>query len=845
MSSLPTEIEFPPIMSIILTILTLILLLKHELKRFQVYEATKRIGYGYDEFIHINLNWKCDKIRKLMGEQFTPDFMYKLSKENLVDSLKKLIDCKILDFEKDKKYFNQFSEWENFNLKHPETFLELGNLMKFEEMTSAALESLPVDFILDKIEKKFDGSLMKKLPIKKILNYLITNESYLNIWKLFDEQVFNEISPDERYLLMRYLNYISNSNLLTDGENLLILLIRTENFLISSLISLKEGKLWNEDEDDWIERFSHVETILIEYLRVRRKLIARKDISDMMKSLIYSPISYKMKDAIKDVLIKKATVGVTITSILSNVLLMPKPIDPNIQFFDPPIRNLSIHLLKFYKVGNIIQNRNNGNNEIEDFIKDPLVLLEFLRSYSDDPSYILNVLKSVHPFDLLKTEKFLICEWIKKSLELGSPQLLTFIYSNYKKLVKSEIATIFKEAKKEEMIKSSWMIFVDSEVEIELKFLLILPLGTFETILYLDFIDHSENDADNIGYLDYMDSASFNRVTTKNSDLKFLDETYQFYLKESKGLQQNRLNIKFNGMSGQDTGGLCRHFLMIIFRILINEKFGLFHILNSGKVIPRTLLDSNILGFVGMLHGQALKSSLKVPWLIDFDYKNQPIKLCDLIEEFGRNSEDDLVPTLDDILNYLNDKYRLFHDRFDFSEIASLVTIDSDYLNGLVVIEQEFWKAGEEAYKWNLVSLVDREIVNNVDQGIVYEEILEMLKPIKSSEIDSNEFLNCFTFTGEAKDLIKRVFEEAIKADPQEMIPATLKFVSGSIELPPAGLASLNLVVNTFVSDERRLPQTSTCHKIINWTISSEESENELVERFKIAIKDTKGFELE
>ena len=52
----------------------------------------------------------------------------------------------------------------------------------------------------------------------------------------------------------------------------------------------------------------------------------------------------------------------------------------------------------------------------------------------------------------------------------------------------------------------------------------------------------------------------------------------------------------------------------------------------------------------------------------------------------------------------------------------------------------------------------------------------------------------------------------------------------------------------TFVTEnfnERRLPQASTCHLIINWTVSSRETENELVERLKIALKDTNGFELE
>lgn len=858
--AVPTELEYPPIFSMVLAILSLLLLFQNQLKTSPSYlngRIYKEIRTGGDVVdLSFVANCECDKIRELIEELFEDEkeFMYKLTKENFIDSFKKLIECKILDIKKDKKFFNQFSDWENFNLKHPELFEEIGSLLKFEEMTTSSLESLPVYFILKRIET-FDG-FINKLPMKKILNYLIENPQWGDVWKLFNEEVFNELSPEERKLLMKYLSKLYPN----DEEDLILLLVRTENYLIYSLISLKGGKLWNENEDDWIERFVHVESIADEYLKIRRTSNLRKDISDFTRFYINSPISNKLKDAIKSLFIKKATVGVT--SILSNSLLIPKPYDPNILIDERRLtENLSIRLLNFYKIRNLIQLE---RFPFENFIQSSIILLEFLRSFSDDSISILKFLHSVHVFDLVYTEthKSSVCQWIRKALEIGSPEILNFIYFKYKNLIKSEMAGIFKIAKKEEIIKDICNFFANSEMEIELKFLLLLPLlfGSFETVLYLDFIDldhemkirvsnGNESIRVNGRVKGDFESEMFNESSLKllKLSINFLDEAFGFYLKERKGLNQRRLNIKFRRMNGQDTGGLSRHFLMTIFRILIDEKIGLFHILND-KVIPRTLLDPNVLGFIGMLHGQALKSSLKVPWLVDFDYKNQPIKLCDLIKEFERNSEGNLVPTCDDILNYVNRGYRLFHDKFDFSEIPTLTSIDSEYLNILEVVEQEFWQAGEEAYKTNLLSAVDREIVAHVDNQLIYDQILSVLKPLKSSEIDSNEFLKCFTFNGEAKDLIKTVFEAAIKADPREMIPATLKFVSGSNELPPAGLPSLNLVVNTFVTEnyfERRLPQASTCQKIINWTIFWEENENDLVERFNTAIKDTKGFELE
>lgn len=344
-----------------------------------------------------------------------------------------------------------------------------------------------------------------------------------------------------------------------------------------------------------------------------------------------------------------------------------------------------------------------------------------------------------------------------------------------------------------------------------------------EETLELDFIDDSELDLRS--YLDLK--------------RKVLGESLLFYQKEYLPLQQGRLIVKFKDMLGQDTGGIARHFLMIMFRILIDESFGIFHVGREGQLVsPKTLLDTNILGFVGMLHGQALKLNLKVPWLIDFDIKNQPIRICQIIQEMERNSREGLVPSCRDIIIYL------INGKLDLSFIPETVKITSEYLKVLETLERTFWQAGEDAYRSNLLAAIDRELLHC---PVVFDEILNLIRPLKSSEIDANEFMKCFHFSGEAKELIERVVGRVILSDPAEMIPATLKFISGSNELPPAGLGSLNLVMKTFITDnrmERRLPQASTCHTIVNWHISRDESEYELIERFKMALKETQGFEL-
>lgn len=567
MAARPTELEAPYIPSLVLAILAILLFFQNQFKRFQVY-SIKEISSVH----RLDLNLECDEIREIIEEQYPTDFMHKLPKETLTDTMKKLIECKILGYEKDKKIFNQFCGWENFYIKYPESFEEIGNFLIFEEMTTDALESLPVTFIIKKLKTFEGGGLINKLPIKKILKYLIKNGIDSDIWKLFNEQIFFEISSEERNLFMKYL-YVISGIITTkdDDDDVILLLIRSENFLISSLITLSEGMLWNEYEDDWIERFCHVENILEKHLAIRKILRKRKDISDIKRSLIDSPISYQLKDAIINVLIKKEIVGVTTTSILSNVLLMTKPVDPNSQtYFDPSLEKyLSVPLTKFYKFENLF---GFVGLSLEEFIEDPMVLLEFLRSFSADVEYILSVLDSVHVFDLVYNEKFPVCEWIRKSLELGSPKLLKKFYSYYKHLVKSEMAQIFREAKKREMIKNIWKFFVNEEMDIELKFLLLLPVGIYETILYLDFIDMSvDENVQIVGIVDDNRDRSYNTDNYKTNNynnnnnnilnhcdlVKYLDESYKFYLKESKGLHQKRLNIKFNEMNGQDMGGLC------------------------------------------------------------------------------------------------------------------------------------------------------------------------------------------------------------------------------------------------------------------------------------------------
>ena len=820
-------VNIPPITSILLAVLSFFLLFH---KRLTSVKEFLEISSESEIKLNFGVALECEEIREIIKEFDGPEEFLKLAKNISADSFKKLIECEILKIEKDKKFFNEFCDWENFNLKYPKEFEEFEEILRIEDMTTFSLESLPVQFIVKKVDK-FD-ELIEKLPMKKILNNLI-EESNFQIWKSFNENVFNQLETDEQTILIKYL---SNVPVIVE-EDLLLLLLRTENFLISSLMTLKG---FNQSEYEWIDRFHHVERILEKFLLIRRKLNQQK--ATKFSNFL---ISKKLKDALKNIVLKIDT------SILGNVLLIPKPFDPNLY---PPDEHqkttTATTLLNFYKTEKLFESFE--FNEFK-FVKDPFILLEILKSFSDDPVLILQILESVHVFDLIYTEPFYVCEWIRKALELGSPAVLNFIYVNYKKIVKGEIKRVIEKAKKEEIVKNVLRFFDGYEIEDELKFLLLLPSKRLmDTQLHLDFIadmTSHENGAANTVELHNINTVSIDNSLRLeySADLKmkreFVEEAYRFYLKEQRRLGQQRLNVKFRMMNGQDTGGLGRQFLMIIFGILVEEELGLFHIVNE-RVIPRTLLDANVLGFLGMLHGQALKLSLKVPWLIDFNYENQPIKLCDLIKELERNSEGGLVPTCHDIILHLNHVYKLFHDKFDLSDVIAATRIDSEYLKVLETLERSFWQAGHEAYKSNLLSSIDRELRDHVHVN----QIIEMIKPLKSSEIDSNEFLKCFHFTGEAKNLIKRIVTRVISANPQEMIPATLKFVSGSIELPPAGLASLHLIVNTVVTEnyyKRRLPQASTCHKIINWTIFDDESEEELVERFKTALKETQGFELE
>ena len=72
------------------------------------------------------------------------------------------------------------------------------------------------------------------------------------------------------------------------------------------------------------------------------------------------------------------------------------------------------------------------------------------------------------------------------------------------------------------------------------------------------------------------------------------------------------------------------------------------------------------------------------------DHKKQPIKLSDLITEISMDTS--MFPCFEDILIYTNEKYKMFEDRFDFSQFKFITK--EIWIRFLDNIEWAYWHAG-------------------------------------------------------------------------------------------------------------------------------------------------------
>lgn len=874
----------PPISSIFIAILALLLILRRFLLPNFSDEEILMLPQGFfgdslyfdaeplsrTDKITIEAGLTCEQVLKFIksrSKSREDDFLIKMAKDLSAESVKVLLDCQALnsqDTDTFDNFFHEFADWTALKSTYPNIYNYITTYfpMELSKMSTWALKSFPVEDLLSKLTDLQDETLLCKLSIKKLLNHLIeTVSENFDYWKLFTEACFELLPSVERCLVMKFLALIPK-NVEIPREDLLLLMVRCENFLLIQLDSLKffdDPNYGGLDNDDKIHKFGRIESFLDYFTEAIKAIHSHQD-------NLRVPVSCKLREALKQVSIHNCnSSGNTFIhgrSNNSNLLIKSictiRPHDPMANLFDPaketkPIKDA---LLTIFTIEHLFQfpSQSSFAELIESFqVTSSFHILEVLRSFSSDIDEILQVSQSVQYTETEAFSAFPILEWLKKAFELDSPELLNFYLETYKNAIKLNLEKV--KGLIAAVNFDSLKFYLNSESSL-FKMILLQPKSfpmDRKEALIVDFVDSHERfelltGAEVIGEGEEAGESASVKLTNNKKLREFMEEAFRFYLRNPNTLNHRRMVVRFREMKGQDTGGLSRHFLSVCLVLLAEEQFGFFHRSREGKLVPRTLLDANILGFLGMLHGQCLKLELKAPWMIDFNIDNLPIKLCDLITQIAepdQTSDSLLVPTCHDLLMYVNEEYKLFQDRFDLSPLKLVKRADTNYFDSLRGLEATYWQAGFQAYKSNLLAGLDVSIVKGLGSDVALDAVWEMLRPLHSSEIGVEEFMACFRGPCEK---IKSAIQAALQSDPSTLIPLTLKFITGSPEIPPGGLGYLELFLKSIPVQQwsdRRLPQASTCSKTLTWTINCRETVEELAERFLMAISESKGFELE
>lgn len=968
-----SELVYPPIASIILAILAIFLFSHRQLLSIGPAGNIGRHHYLLDDddmetIAARKYEFSAGMTCREIGEEISRKYRDKtlIAKFLGAKSLKRLIDCNLLEFDTslydwgdsdlgasdlgagdpgtnyiginhigasdigaaDKRvavhggaahynsvaFLHEFADWSALNLDHPDVFTRLSSLIEIDQMTTQALKSLPIPFLVKKIQKL---RLIVKLPMKLMLTEIITTLErtamtaeipleYLNFWKLFNLADCAQLDSPDRILLMRYFSLIGGKLI---GDDFLAWLVKSEVFLVAFLVDLQDYNLnivnghfiGRQDEFyTWLEKYSEVESIVNHFIKSR--LVLKQDFIKLF------PISKVLRVSLVEASIGKIA---SKRSNLAKILMEPKPVDRNAGNYEmefgaggsqkPETTNFSKILGKLYNPASIFPGKERNFREflreIGMKIESPFLLLELLKYYSSDEEEILHFIKACHEPSTAARETVdaessagsldsssaagscssastagpaavydelgYVVEWVKLAFKLESPRIANFFINHYGRLLSADLPDIVLQAKSEGILHDPHKFYWHPDTGMETKAALMKRTSAaqkMENGLVIDFVDFDEEIQLLTSEEALNSEIESGRMKRENNRKirRVLKESFAYFLDRWESLKSYKVSIIFKEMDGQDTGGLSRHFVTSILNLLLDEELGLFHRLpGTNFVVPRTLLDANVMGFVGVLHGQCLKLGIKAPWLMDLSLAKLPIKLKDLIKEISDESGG--IPFFEDILVHVNEKYKIFEDRFDFSHLAvSSGALDGEIESVASKIEFAYWEAGIAAYTDNLLQSLDPKILKPHRRSVILGDIAEILKSFEFDEKTADRFLDCFEIENEntvdkfTLFKVKEAIKLALSLSPMrksELIPKILKFVTGSSAVIGGGArgGSTLFFINILQIHDpklKRLPRSSTCSKTIHWTVEGRESVAEMKDKFLMAVLGSQGFDL-
>ena len=894
-----SEVVYPPIASIFIAILAILVILSRRCLHLDSQSLLNGNWLGYDltgeseePLIDIKVEFgpelNCDQIggniESIYGDRST-DTLIKFAKNFGANGLKRLLECNFLALEDTDThdlsgtlvaFLNEFTDWSALLQIDSDLFERLSLIVEIDQMTTWALKSFPTPQLVQKIKKlSVEGKTVVKLPMNTILNDIITvlirsrsrnvepvPSAYTNFWKLFKAANFAQLNPPDQVGLMKYLSFLGPK---LSGEDFVLWLLKSETFMLAKLYELQtfsKNIVYDQNSVNyfvWMEKYAVGEAIVNHFVngrdKVNRKLGMFPIHNDLRESLIEAAIG---RNGLK-------------RPALTQILLEPKPVDHNSRLpeeIELEKSNFATELMKVYDTNILFTPKLSFKEFLSSLnmdIKDPLLILELLRCYSCDEEEIMTILEACHGeaeghtsattlnYNSLYSEQIQVTSWLSTAFKLNSPRIANFFIARYNQLMSLDLPEIIRKSKDDGALTDPMKFFLYPGTGMEMKAGLLRRATAstkFHRVFRAEFVDFEEG----IQLLTAEEALKPELPSGKakkenNQKIRsLLKQSVEFFLSNWDNLKVYRIHVAFLEMAGQDTGGLARHYVTLILKLLVDEELGLFHRLpDTNSVVPRTLLDANVMGFVGMLHGQCLKLGIKAPWLLEMDHKKQPIKLSDLITEISMDTS--MFPSLEDILIYTNEKYKMFEDRFDFSHLSLLERkFESDFADN---IEWAYWHAGIEAYKDNLLGSLDPKLLTHED--LILNETFEILKPFEFDESNKSVFMECFRIENEESvdGMVVLRVKEAIKSSLTcDFIPKILKFATGSSVLPIGfnienhpSLFSIN-IRTVHDPKQKRLPQASTCTRTIFWTIERRESVEEVKEKFMEAVNGSKGFEL-
>ncbi|XP_071953937.1 probable E3 ubiquitin-protein ligase HERC4 isoform X2 [Antedon mediterranea] len=315
------------------------------------------------------------------------------------------------------------------------------------------------------------------------------------------------------------------------------------------------------------------------------------------------------------------------------------------------------------------------------------------------------------------------------------------------------------------------------------------------------------------------------------------------------------LKVQFKGEPGIDDGGPCKEFFLLIFKEILDPKFGMFTVLSkTGRIwFNAQYEDKSMFRMVGILCGLAIYNQVIVelpfPLALYKKLLNKPVFLSDMSQ-----LEPTMASGLKDILDY--DDYDL-QDVFDYP-----FQFSSEFHTDIIDLKE----GGKDIHvtfdnKQEFVDLYINCMFNESikEQYSAFAEgfhqvcggpILQMFHPeelmslVIGNEIyDWEEFESLVEYRGiynKDHKTIKYFWEVFHHELTEEERKKFLEFLTGSDRIPVQGMAQLKVIFQSVFGSTDFLPSAQTCYNYFNLPIY--ESKEKLRQKLMIALEYAHGF---